>query len=104
MTNIGVRFELGEPVLAIRIRITMYTNELLAESKIQTVYIHNTRSLTIKIYAGITTLVFARKPSAKAKKNATATTGIEHTHSHECGVCVSAVPIAACKISVNIQI
>ena len=45
-----------------------YTNGLLAESKIQTVYNHNMRMLIIKIYAAIVTLAFAREPSAKAKK------------------------------------
>ena len=45
-----------------------YTNVLLAESTIQTVYNRNTRRLTIKIYAGIVTLAFAREPNAKAKK------------------------------------
>ena len=32
------------------------------------VYNRNTRRLTIKVYAGIATLVFAREPNAKAKK------------------------------------
>ena len=45
-----------------------YTNGLLAEFKIQTVYNRNTRRRTIKVYAGIATLAFAREPSAKAKK------------------------------------
>ena len=47
-----------------------YTNELLAELKIQTVYDRNTRRRTIKLYAGIDTLVFAHEPSAKAKISA----------------------------------
>ena len=42
-----------------------YTNGLLVESKIQMVYNRNTRRLTIKIYAGIVTLAFAREPGAK---------------------------------------
>ena len=45
-----------------------YTNELLAESKIQTVYNRNTRKRNIKVYAGIATLALAREPSAKAGK------------------------------------
>ena len=45
-----------------------YTNGLLAELKIQTVYDRNTRRRIIKVYAGIATLDFARNPSAKAKK------------------------------------
>ena len=52
------------------------------------------RRLTTKIYAAIATLAFAREPSAKVK-NATVTTGIEHTSSHARGVRVSAVPIGA---------
>ena len=61
----------------------------------QTIYNRNARKLTIKIYAGIAVLAFAGESSAKAKKNATVTTGIEHTPSHACGVRVSAVPIGA---------
>ena len=57
-----------------------YTIGLHAESKIQTVYDRNTRRCTIKVYAGIATLAFAREPSAKAKKcknDVTDTPGIE---------------------------
>ena len=61
-------FELGEPILAIRARTAMYTNGLLAGSKIQTVYDRNTRRRTMKVYAGVATLAFAREPSAKARK------------------------------------
>ena len=45
-----------------------YTNGLLAESKIQTVYNRNTRRRNIKVYAGIATLTFVRETSAEAKK------------------------------------
>ena len=45
-----------------------YSNGLLAEPKIQTICEQNTRRRTIKTYAGIATLAFARKPSAKARK------------------------------------
>ena len=63
-----MRFEVGEPILAIRARVATYTNGLLLELKIQTVYDRNTRRRTIKVYAGIATLTFAREPSAKANK------------------------------------
>ena len=46
--SIGGSFRLGAPV----------------------VYNRNTRRCTIKVYAGIATLAFAREPSAKAKKSA----------------------------------
>ena len=65
--SIGGRFELGEPVLVIRDPTTVSTNRLLAELKIRTVYKRNTRRRTIKVYAGIAMLAFAREPSAKAK-------------------------------------
>ena len=45
-----------------------YTNGLLEELKIQTLYERSTRRRTIEVYAGIDTLAFAREPSAKAKK------------------------------------
>ena len=45
-----------------------YTNGLLAELEIQTLYERNTRRHTIKVYAGIATLAFAREPSAEAKE------------------------------------
>ena len=45
-----------------------YTNKLHAESKIQMVHNRNTIRLSIKIYAGIATLAFAREPSTKAKQ------------------------------------
>ena len=80
-----------------------YTNGLLAELKIQTVYDRNTRRRTIKVYAGIATLAFAREPSAKAKKcknDVTDTPGIEHAPSHGRGVRVSVVPIG---LAVNVQ-
>ena len=82
----------------IRIRTTLYTNELLAESKIKTVYNRNDyeEAYHKKLRA------FARKPSLNAK-NATVTTGIEHTHSHARGVRAFAVAIAACKMPVNIR-
>ena len=47
-----------------------YTNWLLVELEIQTLYARNTRRRTIKVYAGIATLEFARKASAKAKNSA----------------------------------
>ena len=61
------------------------------ESKIQTVYDRNMRRCTIKVYAVIATLAFAREPSAKAKNSITDMSGIEHTTSHACAVRVSAV-------------
>ena len=76
-----------------------YTNGLLAELKIQTVYHRNTRRRIIKVYAGIATLAFAREPSTKAKKcknDVTARGGPEHATSHAHGLSVTAKPIAAC--------
>ena len=61
-----------------------YTNGVLAELKIQTLYKRNTRRRTIKVYAGIATLAFAHEPSAKAKKfenDVTDTPGLEHATS-----------------------
>ena len=69
------------------------------ESKIQTVYDHNARLRTIKVYVGIAMLAFAREPSAKAKKcnnNVMARGGSEHATSHARGMRVSAKPIADC--------
>ena len=67
------------------------------ESKIQTVYDHNARLRTIKVYVGIAMLAFVREPSAKAKKcknDATDTPGIKPTTSRARGVRgVSTVPI-----------
>jgi len=54
-----------------------YTNGILTESKIQTVYERNTRRRTIKVYVGIATLAVAREPSAKARKSAKTT---QRTH------------------------
>ena len=81
-----------------------YTNGLLLESKIQTVYNRNTRRRTIKVYAGIVMLAFCISAQAKCerKTSATSTPGIEHTPSHARGVRVSAVPIAACEMSVDV--
>ena len=45
-----------------------YTNGLLAESKIQSVYDRNTRRRSIKVCAGTATLAFSREPSVKAKQ------------------------------------
>ena len=84
-----------------------YTNGLLAESKIQTVYNRNTRRRNIKVYAGIATLALAHRPSAKAKeckKSATVTTGIEHAPSHARGVRVSGANQSLLELSVNIRI
>ena len=85
----------------------MYTNRLLAELKIQTVYKHNARRRTIKIYAGIATLGFVREPLArkqeKCKNDVSDTSGNEHTPSHEHDVRISAVPITTCEMAVNIQ-
>ena len=78
----GVRFELGEPVLAIHAHTAIPTG-YLQNSRFKP-FTRNTRRRTIKIYAGIDTLAFAREPSAKAKKNkndVTDTLGIEHTTS-----------------------
>ena len=66
------------------------------ESKIQTVYDRNTRRRTIKVYAGIATLAFARKPSAKAKKcknDVTDTSGFEPATSRARAVRAAGVPI-----------
>ena len=63
--------------------------------KIQTVYDCNTRRRTIKVYAGIATLDFARRRAQKQKNGATDTPEIEHTASRARGVRVSAVPIVA---------
>ena len=77
------------------------------ELKIQTVYRRNTRRRTIKIYAGIAMLGFAREPLArkqeKSKNNVTDTSGSEHTPSHAHAVRISAVPITVCEIAVNIR-
>ena len=54
------------------------------DTEIQTLYERNTKRRTIKFYAGIATLAFAREPSAKAKKfkhDVTDTPGLEHTTS-----------------------
>ena len=45
-----------------------YTNGLLEELTVQTLYERNTIRRTIKVYAGIATLALAREPSTKAKK------------------------------------
>ena len=98
-------FELGETVLVLAIRVcaAIRTIGLLEELDIQTLYNRNTRRRAIKVYAGIATLAFAREHSAKAKNDVTDTSGTEHAPSHEPGVCVSAVPIAAWKLSIYIR-
>ena len=70
-----------------------YTNTLLTESTIQTVYKRNTRRCTIKIYAGTTTRASLARKQEKCKNNITDTPGIKHAPSHACGVRVSAVPV-----------
>ena len=65
------------------------------ELKIQTLYDRNMRRRTIKVYAGIATLTFAREPSAKTKNDVTDTSSIEHAPSHERGVRMSAESTAA---------
>ena len=72
----------------------------------QTGYKRNTRRRTIKVYAVIVTLIFARKLSAKAKKcknDITDTPGIKHPTLRARAVRVSVVPIVACEMAVNIQ-
>ena len=72
--------------------------------KVQTLYERNTRRRTIKVYAGIATLAFAREPSVKAKESITVSTGIEHTTSHARAVRASAVPselIGTIRIYIN---
>ena len=97
-----MRIELGEPVLAICARSAIPTGYLLRyRFKLLTI-VTREGVHTIKVYAVIATLaLFAREPSVKAK-NATVTTGIEHTPSHARGVRVSAVSIGACEMAVYI--
>ena len=71
-------------------------------TKIQTVYNCNTRRRTVKVYAGVAMLIFAREPSAKAKNGVMDTSGIEHAPLHARGVHVSAVPMASQRITLYI--
>ena len=66
--SIGGRFELGEPVLAICSRTAISTGYLRNKRFKLVTIVSNTRRRNIKVYAGISTLAFAREPSAKAKK------------------------------------
>ena len=65
-----------------------YTNRLLEELKVQILYKRNTRRRTIKVYAGIATLAFARESSAKVEKvknDVTAKPGLDLTTSRARG-------------------
>ena len=79
-----------------------YTNQLLVELKIQTLYERNTRRCTIKSTRGLIRS-HLRASQARKQKSATDTSGIEHTLSHARDVRVSAVPIAACKMAIYIR-
>ena len=77
-----------------------YTNGLLVEFKVQTLYGHNTRRRTIKVWRGSlrSYLRASRARKQKKQKSTTGTSGIKQAALHASGARCATAPISVGRI------